>query len=239
MARLVKFFPEFAVMLKAMIIGIRSVFWTLVFLCTLVYGFAITFTQLLDGKNQPEGSVARANFQYVRDSWSTLLLLGALPDQREMMKDLGNLHPGFWLLMLIYLFFASITLMNMLTGTLVEVVRVISQVEYEEAKLTHLRQSLEEIMQSNDMDCNGTLNHQEFLGILTETKYSHVLNDLGIDVPGLIDLVDAIFEDDEERELTFDDLTTVVFGLRDQNAATVKDLSEQSNMIVAEVKKRK
>lgn len=236
MVRLVKFFPELAVMMKAMRTGIRSVFWTLIFLLTLVYGFAVLFTQLLEGKTQPEGSMARENFAHVRDSVSTLLLLGALPDQADMMQQMGKKHAIYYLLLLIYLFFASITLMNMLTGTLTEVVRVISQVEREEAKLIQLRQSLEDIMASNDNDHNGYMNREEFLDLLTKTKYAHILNDMGIDVPGLLDLADSIFED-VDRELSFDEFTTIIFGLRDQNSATVKDLSELRTNIMLEVRK--
>jgi len=235
MARLLKFFPELAVIIKAMQLGIRSICWMMVVLMIVVYTFAIMFTQLLDGKNQPKDTLANESFSSVVDSVSTLLLAGVLPDQADIIKAMGKQNLAYYLLMLAYMMFASVAVINLIVGTLVEVVRVSSHVEHEEIDLLYLRQNLEDIMYALDMDNNGNMNRTEFEDVLSNTEYAQTLKEIGIDVLGLVDMVDVIFED-EDAELSLENFTMHVFRMRDTNTATVKDLSEHSRKMVADVK---
>lgn len=235
MARLVKFFPELAVIIKAVRMGISSICWMLAVLMIVVYIFAILFTQLLDGKSQPKGTVAHESFSSVKDSISTLLLAGVLPDQAEIVKELGRKNFAYYLLMFAYMLFASIVIFNLIVGTLVEVVHISSHMEHEEIDLLYLRQNLEDIMTALDMDNNGNLSKAEFEEILTNTTYANILADIGIDVLGLVDMVDIIFEDDDV-ELTLENFVKLIFRMRDTNTATVKDLSENSRKVVADIK---
>lgn len=235
-ARLVKSFPELAITIKAINLGLQSIFWTLVILLGVVYVFAIMFTQLLDGRNQPADDLANKSFGSLGQSISTLLLLGALPDQVDVMERLGEINWIYYLLMLCYLFMTTITLMNMMVATLCEVIRIISTVEKEQVKLANMKDTLAEILQETDLNHSGKISKAEFQSLLSIQEYLVLLNDLGIDVPGLVDLTDLIF-DGEGAEIDSNEFTAIIFNLRDDNVATVKDVSEQTRMVLNEIKK--
>lgn len=235
-ARLVKSFPELAITIKAINLGLQSIFWTLVILLGVVYVFAIMFTQLLDGRNQPADDLANKSFGSLGQSISTLLLLGALPDQVDVMEGLGEINWIYYLLMLCYLFMTTITLMNMMVATLCEVIRIISTVEKEQVKLANMKDTLAEILQETDLNHSGKISKAEFQSLLSIQEYLVLLNDLGIDVPGLVDLTDLIF-DGEGAEIDSNEFTAIIFNLRDDNAATVKDVSEHTRMVLNEIKK--
>lgn len=235
-ARLVKSFPELAITIKAIHLGLQSIFWTLVILLGVVYVFAIMFTQLLDGRNQPADDLANKSFGSLGQSISTLLLLGALPDQVDVMEGLGEINWIYYLLMLCYLFMTTITLMNMMVATLCEVIRIISTVEKEQVKLANMKDTLAEILQETDLNHSGKISKAEFQSLLSIQEYLVLLNDLGIDVPGLVDLTDLIF-DGEGAEIDSNEFTAIIFNLRDDNVATVKDVSEQTRMVLNEIKK--
>ena len=55
MARLLRSVPELLIIVRAIAIALRSVFFLMVLLFGLVYVFALLFSQLFDGKNQPPG----------------------------------------------------------------------------------------------------------------------------------------------------------------------------------------
>ena len=56
-------------MLKAIGVALRSVMFALLLQLGLVYVFAIFFTQLLDGKNQPVESLEYRQFRSVAATW--------------------------------------------------------------------------------------------------------------------------------------------------------------------------
>ncbi|CAJ1360356.1 unnamed protein product, partial [Effrenium voratum] len=132
MARLLRSIPELLIIVRAIAIALKSVFFLMVLLLGLVYVFALLFTQLMDGKNQPPGSLAHDSFGTLPQAMNTLLLAGALPDQSTLLEDAGASHFLLYPLMLLYMLLASLTVMNMLVGILCEVVSVVSAVEKEE-----------------------------------------------------------------------------------------------------------
>jgi len=217
-------FPELLVMVKAMLIAFRSVAVALGLLMFIVYIFAILFTQLLDGKNQEEGHPGYEYFRSVPMSMNTLLLSGAFPDQADLVNSMGSKSAAYYLMMLVYLLVAGLTVMNMIVGILCELISVISSVEKENMLLTSVRQSLQSIMAETkaDADGSGMINKQEFDELLGHPKWGRILGEVDVDVVALVDLSDFIFEDN--RELSFVDFMDLILQLRGTNTATVKDV---------------
>jgi len=89
----------------------------------------------------------------------------------------------------------------------------------------------------NDLDKNnnGVISKNEFKLLLEKKEACLILNDLGIDVAGLIDFADVIFEseddDDSETELDFTQFVDLVLQLRGSSHATVKDVVELRKLI--------
>lgn len=74
------------------IIWFFEVFFLMVLLLGLVYVFALLFMQLLDGRNQPAGTLGHDSFRSLPQAMNTLLLAGALPDQSSLVEDAGATH---------------------------------------------------------------------------------------------------------------------------------------------------
>ncbi|CAE7282106.1 Sh, partial [Symbiodinium pilosum] len=232
MARLLRSVPELLIIVRAIAIALRSVFFLMVLLVGLVYVFSLLFNQLLDGKNQPPGSMAHESFGSLPQAMNTLLMAGALPDQSALVEDAGAFHFLLYPLMLLYMLLASLTVMNMLVGILCEVVSVVSAVEKEEILLksvkTHLKRLL--VDAEADEDGDGSISRREFDKMLTNPTCVRTLNEVGVDVFALVDLADFIFE--QKDTLEFAAFMDAVLQLRGSNTATVKDIVDLQKLIV-------
>eukprot|EP00930_Biecheleria_cincta_P057118 TRINITY_DN43102_c0_g1_i1.p1 TRINITY_DN43102_c0_g1~~TRINITY_DN43102_c0_g1_i1.p1 ORF type:complete len:608 (+),score=115.53 TRINITY_DN43102_c0_g1_i1:77-1900(+) len=238
LGRVVRIFravPELMVMIRAMMIAIRSVMFSLCILLGMVYVFALAFTQLLDGEDSSDESVANTKFRTVAVSMNTLLLQGALPDQADMIDDLGKIHWAYHLFMLFFMLLASLTVMNMLIGTLCQVVSVVSTVENEELQIAFVKSELQQMIESLkiDADSSGLISKQEFQSLLINPKAARTLQDVGVDVVALVDIVDFLFET-AATEMSFDQFLDVVLQLRGSNQATVRDLVDLRKFLMAE-----
>merc|ERR1740117_1641810 len=126
--------------------------------------------------------------------------------------------------------------MNMLIGVLCEVVSAVAVSEKEEMLVTFVHEKLSAVMELIDEDGGGTISRHEFMQILDNEEAIESLEAVGVDVIGLVDYVDFIFETDgaeefmegdekpPETELTLSDFMGVILQLRGSNSATVKDV---------------
>eukprot|EP00927_Polykrikos_kofoidii_P087146 TRINITY_DN9967_c1_g2_i1.p1 TRINITY_DN9967_c1_g2~~TRINITY_DN9967_c1_g2_i1.p1 ORF type:complete len:615 (-),score=165.34 TRINITY_DN9967_c1_g2_i1:39-1883(-) len=233
MAKLVRAMPELFVMLKGLFAAARSVFFTLVLLAALLFIFAIVFTQLT--ARTPLGALF---FPTVQESMYFLLLHATLRGPSGMLstdsklavvREMGN----FWLMWLFFGFvlLASVLLMNMLIGVLCEVVSAVASTEKEEMLVAYVGVRLTKVMALIDEDGGGTISRDEFMQILDSEEAIEALQEVGVDVIGLVDFADFIFggdveqdEDTPEVELTMPEFMEVVLQLRGSNSATVKDI---------------
>lgn len=235
MARLLRSLPELMIMIRGMVAASRSVFFTLLLLILVLYVFAIAFTQLCS-----ESNIGQKYFNTVPDSMFTLLIYGTLLDNiGALARELGSHQLYIAALFFIFVLIAALTVMNMLIGVLCEVVNAVAATEKEEMLVTYVNQKLQRVVSLLDADGGGTISKKEFLQILENTDAVRCLQDVGVDVIGLVDYADTIFEDDtigcgddddideEDREaveLDFGRFMDVVLQLRGSNNATVKDM---------------
>eukprot|EP00931_Biecheleriopsis_adriatica_P095115 TRINITY_DN6873_c0_g2_i4.p1 TRINITY_DN6873_c0_g2~~TRINITY_DN6873_c0_g2_i4.p1 ORF type:complete len:583 (-),score=97.63 TRINITY_DN6873_c0_g2_i4:15-1733(-) len=222
MARLLRTIPELMMIVRAIAVALRSVAFALVLLVGLVYIFGMIFTQVMDGKNAEPGTVAYDHFRSLPHTMNTLLLLGALPDQGEMVTNVAHVNWGLYPLMLLYVFMASLTIMNMLIGILCDVVTVVAQVEKEEMLIKQLEITLSDLLCNVDADSNKHISRQEFVMLLTDQSWIKALSKLNVDLFGLIDLTDFIF--DKHDNVKFSEFMEMILQLRGTNTATVKDI---------------
>jgi len=231
MARLLRAMPELLILIKGMFAAVRSVVFTLGLLLAIIYVFAVTFTQLC--VDTPCESV----FSDVPASVHMLWLNGALMDNLGVvivpLQEQGVLY-----LMVFYLFLiiAALTLKNMLIGVICEVVSAVASSERETMALTYVKQRIKTLMSESDQDDDNKISKVEFMELLTKKEAALILKDVGVDVVGLVDFADMIFEqelssgeetDSEvERRLSFAEFMGVILDLRGSNTATVKDIVE-------------
>eukprot|EP00927_Polykrikos_kofoidii_P073259 TRINITY_DN6930_c0_g2_i2.p1 TRINITY_DN6930_c0_g2~~TRINITY_DN6930_c0_g2_i2.p1 ORF type:complete len:838 (+),score=153.37 TRINITY_DN6930_c0_g2_i2:298-2514(+) len=229
MVRLLRAMPELFVMLKGLLAASRSVFFTLLLLAGLQFVFGIAFTQL--ARPSPLGPEL---FPTVLDSMYVLLVHGTLllsTDGKAL--QIGATTDGFYLNALFFAFIllAAVLLMNMLIGVLCEVVSAVAAAEKEEMLVNYTGVKLRKVVALIDEDGGGTISRDEFMLILQSQEAIEALQDVGVDVIGLVDFADFIFGDecDEEDssegvELTLAEFMEVVLQLRGSNSATVKDI---------------
>merc|ERR1712054_100562 len=75
-----------------------------------------------------------------------LLLEAMLPLYAPMVNNLAAANPMYWPAIMAFVLLASVTVMNMLIGVLVEVVRTVAATEKEGMTVAHVSHSLKEVM---------------------------------------------------------------------------------------------
>mmetsp|Transcript_153973 Transcript_153973/g.273070 ORF Transcript_153973/g.273070 Transcript_153973/m.273070 type:complete len:739 (+) Transcript_153973:74-2290(+) len=229
MAKLLHAVPELIILIKGIAVAARTVFFTLLLLAIIIYFFAIVFRQLTD-----DTEIGDRYFPSVTASMGTLLLDGVIPDQALLVRenDASNFFLGMLVVMFILL--ATLTVMNMLVGVLCEVVSVVSAVEKEQLTVSCVKQKLMKMFDDPKVDTDGncSISRKEFENLLVNEEAASIIQDMGVDVVGLVDFADIIFEDD--IELTFGDFMELVLQLRGSNMCTVKDIVDLRKFVVAE-----
>jgi len=217
MAKLLRAMPELMILIKGISGAARSVFFTLLLLTGIIYIFAIAFRTLTDGSG-----VGSKYFSSVPSAMATLLLGGTLPDMESLVNEVGAEHFLYGALLLCFILLASLTVMNMLVGVLVEVVCTVSSVEKEQMEASFLKGHMMNLLKGLDEDGNVRISRQEFGQLLEKPKAIKALQEVGVDVVGLADLSDFIYKD--RHELSFPDFMEMVLQLRGTNTATVKSI---------------
>jgi len=227
MARLLRALPELLILIKGMVAALRSVCFALGLLVMILYVFGIAFTQLC------KGTALEPEFETVLKSMHTLLVYGALMDEVSSLIETieANSIP---ILMLFYLFIllAALTVMNMLIGVICEMVLTVGETEREKSTLDFVTEKIEELISSAgaDQDDDNLISKDEFIGMLNNKKAVTILHQVGVDVVGLVDFADTIFEPSDgdnaqpEKKLTFGEFMDVILDLRGSKTARVKDI---------------
>jgi len=231
MARLLAGFPEIMVMLTGIAVAGRAVMVTMVLLTLVIYIFAIVFTQLCADNVLGDGV-----FKTVPSSMWTLFIKGNFPDLHDIASEISSEN---WFLMVIFLGFillSAVTLLNMLVGILVDVVRNVAATEKEKIMCTNVKERLRLAMGMDnenpkriptklclDENRDGRINREEFENILLKPDAARMIQSVGVDVVELVDDAEFIFGDDRS-DIDFKDFMSLVLQLRGSNKATVKDL---------------
>lgn len=230
MMRLMRAIPELMILIKGMAVATRSVFFTLCLLMIFMYVFGVAFTQLTRNT-----FIGTSYFNNVPQAMNTLLLHGTLlEDCPDVINAIGDEHILLRLLFLVYVLLASLTVMNMLVGVLVEVVSVVSAVEKETLQVNFVKQKLQQTVDDFklDADNNGSISKAEFELLLQTPDAARALSDVGVDVIGLVDYTDYLFK--EKDEFNFAGFIDIVLSLRGSNTATVKDIVDLRKFFLQE-----
>jgi len=235
MARLLRAMPELLVLIKGMFVAMRSVFFTLFLLSGILYIFGIGFVQLMKGT--PSGDEL---FPNVPAAMNSLLLQGILPDEAAMVEQVGEDGGVYKAIVLFYIVLAGLCVMNMLVGVLCEVVSVVSSVEKESMLVGYVKSTLQHMLTYSGIDADGDfrISRKEFEELLVLPGAAKAIQEVGVDVLGLMDFTEFIFGDAEEaKELSFPDFMDMILQLRGSNTATVKEVVDLRKFIVSENQK--
>jgi len=232
MARLLRALPELIVLIKGMWVASRSVFFTLCLLVIIMYLFAIIFRQITP-ELADDNYLVDKYFDNVPKAMFSLLLEGVLPDMAPIISDCADEHPVLGVLILLFVLLASLTVMNMLIGVLCEVVSVVSSVEKEQMTVSYVKSELLAMFECLDGDDNKSISQKEFESLLVIPEAAKIIQNMGVDVVGLVDFADYIFTDD--KQLSFAEFMELVLQLRGSNNSTVKDIVDLRRLIMSQL----
>merc|ERR1712039_209535 len=129
----------------------------------------------------------------------------------QIVRDCAAEGPGFAILILLFILIATLTVMNMLVGVLVEVVGVVSAVEKEQLTVSYVKMRMVDMLSHWDRnsskvgapDANDVrISKAEFERLLSRPEAARVIQEVGVDVIGLVDSADYIFAESEDDELS-------------------------------------
>jgi len=219
MARLLKAVPELAVLCKAVWAAARSIVVFFPLWLIVIYFFAVVFRQITDDEE-----IGDQYFGTVPLAMSTLLLDGILPDNAKIIHDVGSANPVLWPILMCFILLASVTLMYMLIGVLVDVIRNVAASEKEGMIVAIVANQMRRVMQTLHLDAEAPISKREFQELMVDPDMARVLHEVGIDVIVLIDMADMLFEDIDGDCMTFEHLVETVLNMRGSNPATVRDI---------------
>jgi hypothetical protein len=228
MAKLLRAIPELVILIKGMAVASRSVGFTLILLTLLIYFFAIVFRQLMDNTE-----VGDEYFYSVPKSMMSLLMDGVLPDQASIVMACADQSFLFGAICLLFILLSGLMVMNMLVGVLCEVVSVVSSVEKETLTVNYVKQRLQQMFGDWDQDGNLTISKGEFERLLVLPDAALIIQEIGVDVIGLVDFADFIFKDGSE--LSFADFMELILSFRGSNQSTVKDIVDLRKFVLSEL----
>ncbi|CAE7599512.1 unnamed protein product [Symbiodinium natans] len=228
MAKLLRAVPELVIIIKGIGFAARSVIVFFMLWTMIIYVFAILLRQVTQSYD-----VGSKYFSSVPNSMMTLFLSGIVPSQASIINEVGVASWVFWLILVCFVLLASVTIMYMLVGVLVEVMTVISATEKEGMTVSYVASTLRQLMQQLNYSTEVPLSQREFQTLLVEEDVDRLLSGLGVDVVALVDTADVIYEDMNKmgKSMTFENLVDTILNLRGKNTATVKDVKEQARVI--------
>lgn len=225
--RLLRAFPELMVLLKGIKAATKSVAWTSVLLIIIIYVFGVAFRILA-------GSSSTGYFSSVPKSMATFFLDGLLPDFAPPVRTINDDSTILAVLFMLFIVIGSITVMNMLTGMLVQVVSSIADVSQEELKLCWVKDRMSEVMDSLDVNKDGHLSREEVEKVLMDVEACRVIADVGVDVVQLVEVAEFhIFKDQDH--ITFREFLDLVLQLRKAKQVCMKDIVSLQQFVSVEL----
>jgi len=224
MARLLRSVPELVIIVKGLRFASRSVAVFFMLWGMIVYIFAVLLRQLTD-----RTQLGATFFPGVLDAMNTLLLNGVFADSAVMINQMAGEEWWMWPLLVGFFALVSLTLMYMLVGVLVDVVGVVATSEKEGMAVSHIASQMRVELQKMGFKDDAQISLQDFQNIFMEAGVVKIVQEVGVDVVVLADMLDLTFEQFAKggTSIRFPDLIDAVLGMRGTNHATVKDCKEQ------------
>lgn len=226
-ARVLRSVPELAVIMRGIMVVMRTVFLILMLLTSLLYVFGIIFVQIARDTELNENG----EYKDVSSAMMTLVLGGLIPDMAPTTYAIAGESWLFAAMFLIFVFLGCITIMNMLIGVLVQVVGVVATVEAETNQLAEVKS----VLLDNPLDLkeHDFVTAQQIKLLLKDEDIDEGLRNLSIDTDDLLNHSQIVFWG--KSNIRMYDLWQLAVQHRGSNVAKVKDLVNFRQFLYAEL----
>jgi hypothetical protein len=142
----------------------------------------------------------QAAFHNIPRSMWTLLLSGCMLDDLTTVANL-LVKESFFMAgaFVLFVLLAALMVLNMLVGVLCAVVTAVAAAEKEKALVSLVKTRLMSVLETLDVDGNGTISQLEFDRLVHIPEAVYALEELGVDVSNLASLSDALFDQEEKN----------------------------------------
>lgn len=243
MARLMRAIPEIMIIVKGMVAATRTVVCTGVLLIVILYTFAIFFTNEFHQGDVPDEEAGEIPSMYFFGSMGrsmfTLFIMGTILDDLTQATNAIRTvdEPPYFRLLafLIFILFASMMLLNMLVGVLVEVVSATSEAEREKAIEMNVREAIADLFQTMDKDENNKISQKEFKTMKNNPGVMKALQELDIHHQHFEIYSELFFRPEVEGGpmpwLSYDNLMDMIMRLRPGSFVSALDFAAFSKHI--------
>lgn len=225
LTKLARNIPELLIVMKGLAYASRSVCMFFALWITIVYVFAIIFSQLLE--SSPAGHEL---FKTIPESMDTLLLTGVFGSQAEVMHQITEGNPVAWPLIVFFMALVSLTIMYMLIGVMNDSMSVVASTEKNKIEVSWIVSRLrDEVERLGHKEEDMRLTTSDLQTLSLEPGIIKIMQEVGVDVVVFADMLEMIFEETAHsgQAMSFEDFVGLVLNTRGQNPATVKDTKEQ------------
>eukprot|EP00928_Gymnodinium_smaydae_P014680 TRINITY_DN15402_c0_g5_i1.p1 TRINITY_DN15402_c0_g5~~TRINITY_DN15402_c0_g5_i1.p1 ORF type:complete len:827 (-),score=164.62 TRINITY_DN15402_c0_g5_i1:442-2922(-) len=218
--RLLRCVPEFLVLLRALVAGMRAVFFTVVLMVAFSYIFAIFLKQLTDDT----ASIQDSYFSTVPIGMKNLLVMAAFPDLGDMIDEIASESVLACIIFFLSVLITALAMLNMLIGVLCEVVTMVATVEKEGKNVEFISRQMKTYMDVYDSDGDGSLSKEEFMRLGANEEVIRFLMHIQVDVRNLLQYVDVLYTDDAQFE--FKEVVKIIRRVKGSNTCSVQDIND-------------
>jgi hypothetical protein len=211
--------PELLILIKGMLTAISSVSYALGLLLVVTYVCAIGLTQLSSGTRFRE-----QYFSSVSHSMYSLVIHAIhLDDAAPFADDIKDESTSCFVVCAVFVGVASLTIMNLLIGILVEVIASVAEKEREGVVIAKVNATFYDIVRELDKDSDGMISWDEFKWLVQMPSSLSALNSFDVDPEVLVEIAQSEFHD-KGGELKMTELIDLILNLRGAKQACLRDL---------------
>lgn len=229
-SRVIHSMPELMIIVKGIVKAMRSVVSIMIALGVIIYVVGIMFVQLLNGSE-----VAKSRFETVPMALNFLMLQAVCGIDADVVNDLLDAGWLYYLLFLLFVLVANLTIMNMLTGAVVDVVTSVGDGEREKAKEKHIDLALDVIAEKVDWDGDGFVDRQQLEEVLQDRATLLDIKHLEIDLVAFVAFIRFVLPDQGTGQLQVSDFCQILRLFMGNKPCGVKDVVENRQFLSMEI----
>lgn len=217
LVRIMRAFPELVTMIQGMLAATRAVGSAMVLLVIAIYAWGITMNTLLK-----DDETVKKYWSTIPASMMTLMANGTLGDSIGTILRLIQHNGPALVLLILFIVFSALTVLNMLVGVLCEVVAEVAAAEHSNAVMIKLKGSLLVMLRRIDEDGSGFIDKNELMGIMRDANALAVMQDLNISAKNFIEMIDMHYASNDTLTIPF--IMQLLVENQGQRATTIQDL---------------